>query len=69
MKTEYSFDEELKRLRGLRLDVYAVDQGLMLNCLVGGLTGMMFYNEDGKVSVKDIVSTIERIHNQCKLVK
>ena len=61
-------NEELyKRLSGLRLDNYAIDQGLMLNCLVGYLTGMMTH-PGGKIDVKDIASTIERIHNNCKLV-
>jgi len=62
-------NEELyKRLTGLRLDTYAVDQGMMLNCLVGYLTGeIVWQDKNGKVSANDIVSAIERIHNQCKL--
>jgi hypothetical protein len=63
-------NEELyKKLTGLRLDTYAVDQGLMLNCLVGYLTGeIVWQDKNGKVSANDIVNAIERIHNQCKLV-
>jgi len=63
-------NEELyKRLSGLRLDSYAVDQGLMLNELVGYLTGVIVWQDDnGKVNANDIVNAIELIHNQCKLV-
>jgi len=63
-------NEELyKRLSGLRLDTYAVDQGLMLNRLVGYLTGAIVWQDDnGKVNANDIVNAIELIHNQCKLV-
>ena len=63
-------NEELyKRLTGLRLDTYAVDQGLMLNCLVGYLTGeIVWQDKNGKVNANDIVNAIERIHNQCKLI-
>lgn len=62
-------EEHYKRLTGLRLDEYEIDQGLMLNCLVGALTGMIAYpDKEGKISVKDIVNAIERIHNNCKLV-
>ena len=63
-------NEELyKRLSGLRLDTYAVDQGLMLNRLVNYLTGAIVWQDDnGKVNANDIVNAIELIHNQCKLV-
>jgi len=59
-----------KRLSGLRLDTYAVDQGLMLNRLVGYLTGaIVWQDKTGKLNANDIVNAIELIHNQCKLVK
>jgi len=58
-----------KRLMNLRLDKYEIDQGLMLNCLVGCLTGQIVWQDgEGKVSASDIVSAIEKYHNQCKLV-
>ena len=58
-----------KRLMNLRLDKYAVDQGLMLNCLVGALIGNIVWQDgEGKVSASDIVNAIEKYHNQCKLV-
>ncbi len=57
------------RMMNLRLDKYAVDQGLMLNCLVGALVGYIVWQDgEGKVSASDIVSAIEKYHNQCKLV-
>ena len=58
-----------KRLMNLRLDKFEVDQGLMLNCLVGCLTGQIVWQDgEGKVSAGDIVSAIERTHQACKLV-
>ena len=58
-----------KRLMNLRLDKYEVDQGLMLNCLVGALVGNIIWQDgEGKVSASDIVSAIERTHQSCKLV-
>lgn len=58
-----------KRLMNIRLDKYEVDQGLMLNCLVGCLTGQIIWQDgEGKVSASDIVSAIERTHQACKLV-
>ena len=58
-----------KRLMNIRLDKYEVDQGLMLNCLVGCLTGQIIWQDgEGKVSASDIVSAIEKYHNQCKLI-
>lgn len=59
-----------KRLMNLRLDKYEVDQGLMLNCLVGALVGNIIWQDgEGKVSASDIVSAIERTYESCKLVK
>jgi len=60
-------EEFYKRLTGLRLDSLAVDQGLMLNCLVGYLTGVIVYDKNG-INAADIVNVIERIHNQCKRI-
>ena len=58
-----------KRLMNLRLDKYEVDQGLMLNCLVGCLTGQIVWQDsDGKVNASDIVNAIEKLHEKCKLV-
>lgn len=58
-----------KRLMNLRLDKYAVDQGLMLNCLVGALVGNIVWQDgEGKVKASDIVSAIEKYHDKCKLV-
>jgi len=58
-----------KRLMNIRLDKYEVDQGLMLNCLVGALVGHIVWQDgEGKVSASDIVSAIERTHQACKLV-
>ena len=58
-----------KRLMNLRLDKYEIDQGLMLNCLVGALVGHIVWQDgEGKVKASDIVNTIEKYHNQCKLV-
>jgi len=62
-------EEFYKRLTGLRLDTYAVDQGMMLNCLVGYLTGeIVWQDKNGKINANDIVNVIERIHNQCKRI-
>ena len=58
-------DEFAKRLMDLRLDRYAVDQGMMLNSLIGALSGMVGYpDKDGKVDIKTIVEAVERIHNR-----
>lgn len=58
-----------KRLMNLRLDKYEIDQGLMLNCLVGCLTGQILWQDnEGKVNASDIVSAIEKLHEKCKLV-
>ena len=58
-----------KRLMNIRLDKYEVDQGLMLNCLVGALVGHIVWQDgEGKVKASDIVNTIEKYHNHCKLV-
>ena len=55
-------NEELySRLNNLRLDEYAVHQGLMLNCLVGALTGMVRWTDDkGSLKAEDIVMAVER---------
>ena len=59
-----------KRLMNLRLDKYEVDQGLMLNCLVGALVGNIIWQDgEGNVSASAIVSAIERSYESCKLVK
>jgi len=58
-----------QRLMNLRLDKYEIDQGLMLNCLVGALVGNIIWQDgEGKVKASDIVNVIEKYHNQCKLV-
>ncbi len=58
-----------KRLMNLRLDKFEVDQGLMLNCLVGALVSQIVWQDgEGKVKASDIVNVIEKYHNQCKLV-
>lgn len=63
-------EQVYNRLRLMRLDKFEVDQGLMLNCLVGALTGMVVWQDkNGKVDVNDIVDAIERTHKKCKLVK
>lgn len=54
-------DKLYARLSQMRLDRYAVDQGLMLNCLVGALTGIVGYpDENGKVKSEDIADAVER---------
>ena len=54
-----------KRLMNLRLDKYEIDQGLMLNCLVGALVGHIVWQDgDGKVNASDIVNAIEKLHEQ-----
>ena len=59
-----------KRLMNLRLDKFEVDQGLMLNCLVGALVGNIIWQDgEGNVSASAIVSAIERSYESCKLVK
>ena len=46
-----------------------LDSVLMLNCLVGALTGMVVWQDkNGKVDVNDIVEAIERTHEKCKLI-
>ncbi len=53
----------------LRLDRYAVDQGMMLNGLVGALAGLVGYpDRNGKVEVKDILEAVERAH-RCNVIK
>jgi hypothetical protein len=38
-----------------------VDQGLMLNCLVGALTSMVNWTDDkGNVKAEDIVQSVEQ---------
>jgi hypothetical protein len=50
-----------KRLLDVRLDKYSVDQGMMLNMLVGALTGIVAWSdENGKVDAKNIVEAVER---------
>ena len=62
-------EQACNRLRTLRLDKYTVDQGLMLNCIVGALTGMVAWQSvDGKINANDIVDVIERIHEKYKVV-
>lgn len=54
-------NELYSRLNNLRLDEYAVHQGMMLNCLVGALTGMVNWTDDkGNVKAEDIVQSVER---------
>jgi hypothetical protein len=54
-------NELYSRLNNLRLDRYAVDQGLMLNCLVGALTSMVNWTDDnGNVKAEDIVQSVEQ---------
>ena len=54
-------NEELrKRLLDVRLDKYSVDQGMMLNMLVGALTSIVHWSdENGKVDAKNIVEAVE----------
>jgi hypothetical protein len=62
-------EENRKRLMDLRLDRYAVDQGMMLNGLVGALTSLVGYpDRNGKVEVKDILEAVERAH-RCNVIK
>jgi hypothetical protein len=53
-------NEELrKRLLDVRLD-NSVDQGMMLNMLVGALTSIVHWSdENGKVDAKNIVEAVE----------
>ena len=54
-------NELYSRLSSLRLDEYAVHQGMMLNCLVGALTGMVNWTDDeGNVKAEDVVQAVER---------
>lgn len=54
-------NELYSRLSNLRLDEYAVHQGMMLNCLVGALTGMVNWTDDkGNVKAEDVVQAVER---------
>lgn len=61
--------ELYERLNKIRLDPYAVDQGLMLNCLVGALTGMVIWaDENGKVDAVRVVEAVERAVEKSVLV-
>jgi len=54
-------NELYNRINQIKLDKYSVDQGLMLNSLVGALTGITAWADDkGKVSVVDVVDAVER---------
>ena len=54
-------NELYNRINQIRLDKYAVDQGLMLNSLVGALTGITAWADDkGKVNAVDVVDAVER---------
>jgi hypothetical protein len=56
-------EELFKKLMGIRLDKYAVDQGMMLNMLVGALTEIVAWaDKNGKVDAKSIVDAVERAH-------
>jgi len=56
-------DEIYKRLYNIRLDRYAVQQGMMLNCLVGALTAIAAYQDDkGKIDAADIVDAVEKAY-------
>jgi hypothetical protein len=62
-------EEIQKKLMDLRLDRYAVDQGMMLNGLVGALAGLVGYpDRNGKVEVKAILEAVERAH-RCNVIK
>jgi hypothetical protein len=57
-----------KRLMNLRLDKYVVDQGLMLNCLVGSLIGnIIWQNGDGKIDASVIVKAIDCAYDRSRL--
>ena len=59
--------EFYKRLNDLRLDKYAVDQGLMLNYLVGALTGIIrLPDDDQNIKVEVIVEAVERAFNHAR---
>lgn len=54
-------NELYNRINQIRLDKYSVDQGLMLNSLVGALTGITAWADDnGKVSAVDVVDAVEQ---------
>lgn len=56
------------RLNQIRLDPYAVDQGLMLNSLVGALTGMVIWaDENGKVDAVKVVEAAEQAFEKAKV--
>jgi hypothetical protein len=57
-----------KRLMNLRLDKYSVDQGLMLNCLVGSLVGNIIWQDiNGKIDADNIVKAIDRAYERSRL--
>lgn len=60
-------EEFYKRLNDLRLDKYVVDQGLMLNYLVGALTGIIRLPDDGgTIKAEVIVEAVERAFNHSR---
>lgn len=61
-------NELYARLNTIRLDSYAVDQGLMLNSLVGALTGMVIWaDENSKVDAETVVDAVERAFANAKI--
>lgn len=63
-------NELYRRINDLRLDRYAVDQGMMLNCLVGALTGLVNWSDDkGKVEAEAVVDAVERAFKNSSLTK
>lgn len=63
-------NELYRRINELRLDRYAVDQGMMLNCLVGALTSIVNWSDDkGKVEAVAVVEAVERAFKNSSLTK